>query len=519
MSTTVNNKDIIDLPRWRPESPAIAATAAGMSMCYDKRNNITRDPNIYFLRGPTTFDKFNPINGDWLPLATPAIAPSVVAGATCIFNPSQGPRGTIAAGATASSFTLTTALPAAVGTNQLANRGDGLGYYIRMVFNTAAASGKVEERRIVANTSGTTPLIYVDSPFSTIPASGATYELLSGRVFLLGSGVSAAGTWKYYDIATNSYSANLSVTTLVSTVSIDSSIVALSESHVPYDRSPGEGFVLGTASSDTKNCIQATAASGTTITGSGMPTDLATNEYRNFQVRIVEDVTTPTAVGQRRRITSHTSGAAGVFTVPTFTVTPSAVAKFVVENDDDKILVTTSGAILIYNYNITANTWDTTTWAAPVANGAGTCFEQSFGISRDAGANARHSNLFRIRGGAVSSIDVLDIAGAATGSWSNAITYSNLSQTFTTGTIAAYDPYTQQGRLIHINPNGLNRMLRFDVKNRSMEPGTYIANLQGVALVGNKMAMGLFIDGAVKISQLYQLLQTSAQMISQTILK
>ena len=63
------------------------------------------------------------------------------------------------------------------------------------------------------------------------------------------------------------------------------------------------------------------------------------NEYRNFQIRIVEDTVNPTAVGQRRNITSHTAGASPVYTVPAWTVTPSANANFVIENNGDRILL------------------------------------------------------------------------------------------------------------------------------------------------------------------------------------
>lgn len=516
MTTTIGFKSFEHMPRWRPEATAQAATSGGMCVAYDKRNNATKHPLVYLLRAGTAFDCFNPSSGygDWLPLATPGLTGTFGVGSACIFHPSQGPRGTLAAGATTTTVTLTTALPAAVGVNQLANRGDGLGFVIRIMTNTALASGKCEERRIISNTSGTTPTLTLDIALSSAPALGASYEILSGRVFLLAGGVLAAGMWKYYDIATNSYSASLATTGLPTTINLDSSMVALSESHVPYIASPGEGFVVGAGTSDGKNCIQATAATGTTITGAGMFADLQTNEYRNFQVRIVEDTITPTSVGQRRAVTSHTSGATGIFTVPTFTVTPSASAKFVIENNDDLILMRSSGSANTFTYVISGNTWNTTTFAAAVANGAGVTFEQSFGITRDVGTNSRHSFLFSIRGGASSAMDVLDIAAAATGTWSNAFIYGNLSQTFTTGTVSAYDPITNQGRFIHINVSGTSRMLRFDVKNRFMDTGLYLPALQGVAIVGDKLFISTFIDGASKLARLYQMLQSSAQVVS-----
>jgi hypothetical protein len=517
MPTTLDFKGFEHMPRWRPEASLQANTGAGNTFAWDHRNDATKHPNAYYLRSASALDTTNPVKGygDYIPLATPGLTGTFGAGATCVFHPSQGPRGTIAAGATTTTITLTTALPTAVGVNQLANRGDTVGFRIRICTNTAGASGTTEERTIIANTAGTTPTITLDTPLSQAPASGAIYEILAGRVYLLSAGTTAAGCWKHYDVATNSYSGNLSITNLPATISSDSSLVALSESHVSFDRVPGSGFISGGATVDGKNAIQGTAATSTTITGSGMPATLQTNEYRNFQVRIVADSVTPTSVGQRRRIASHTSGAAGVFTVSTaFTVTPSSSAIFVVENDDDKILLTSSGGLSIYNYNITANTWDTTTWAAALGNGPGVVMEQSFGIARDASGNARHSFIYRVRGNATSSIDVLDIAGAATGSWSNDITYGNRSQTFTTGTCGAYDAVTNEGKWLHLNVNGTARMVRFDMRNRVIDNGLFVANLQGAAVVGGKLFVSTFIDGSTKVSRLYQALQTSSQVVS-----
>jgi hypothetical protein len=516
MPTTLDFKGFEHLPRWRPEATLQAATAAGSCFAWDHRNDVTSHPYVYFLRSATALDAFNPLKGygDFIPLTSPALTGTFGAGAAAVFNPSQGPRGTIAAGATTTSIPLTTALPAAVGINQLANRGDGVGFRIRICTNTAGAGGTTEERTIVGNTGGTTPTITISTPLSAAPASGATYEILSGRVYMLSAGALAAGVWKHYDVATNSYSGNLATTSLPATIGTDSSLVALSELHVPHNRAPGTGFVNGGATVDGKNAIQGTAATSTTITGSGMPAALLANEYRNFQVRIISDAIAPTAVGQRRRITSHTAGATGVFTVAAFTVAPSSSATFVVENDDDKILLTSSAGLFVYNYNITPNTWDTSTWAVPVAHGAGVVFEQSFGIARDDTNNARHSFLYRIRGGASAAIDVLDIAGAATGSWTNDMTYGNRGQTFTTGTCGAYDAPFNDGRFLHLNVNGSARMVKFDMRNRLIDNGVFVSNLQGAAVTGGKLFTSTFIDGSTKLSRLYQALQTSNQVIS-----
>ncbi len=520
MATTTSFKDFLDPPMWRPEAPILAPSSAGASVVWDHRNNATRHPFQYYLRSAAALDVFDPIKGDWFPLASPGLTGVFGAGATAVFHPSAGPRGTLAAGATTTKVILSTSLPAAVVLNQLMNRGDGVGFRIRIVDNAAGASGKTEERTIVANSAGTTPTLYLDSALSFTPTTGSTYEILSGRIFMLSAGTTAAGCWKYYDIATNSYSGNLATTNLPVTIATDSNGLALSEQHVPSDANPGEGFIPGGVTSN-GGLLKAIAVSGTptgtTIGGTAMFADLQANEYTNFQVRIVEDATTPTAVGQRRRIASHTAGATGVFTVAAFAVTPSIAAKFVIENDDDKILMRSSAGAAVYNYNITANTWDITTWAAPVAHGAGVVFEQSFGIPRDVGSGTRHSMLYCVRGGGVSAIDVLDIAAAATGSWANDIVYGNKGQTFNLGTSGSYDPATQMGRYLHLNISGTQRMARICLKSRVLESGNYLRFPQGVAVTGTKLANGLFIDGTVKLNVLYQITHTQANVLSMII--
>jgi hypothetical protein len=397
------------------------------------------------------------------------------------------------AGATSGTLTIGIVAPA----NALANRGDMQGYTIRVIDNGAGGSGKVETRKIIGNTGGVQPIVELSAPLTFTPVVGSSYEIRSGRVYMLNPGTATAGQWKYYDPATNTVSGNLGVTNLA--VAIDSALFHMSEDYVPHNRVPGSGFVNGGATANGKNCIQATAASSTSITGSGMPAGLLADEYRNFQIRIVEDTVNVTAAGQRRRITSHTSGATGVFTVPAWTVTPSSSAKFVVEYDDDKILLFT-GSAFVYTHNIAGNTWDTSTFAAPAAaSGAGVVVAGNFGIVPDGQKATRHSHIYRVRGGNIQAIDILDIAGAATGVWQPDIWYGGKAQTFTTGTSGAYDPVTMGGRFLHICVNGTQRFVRFDMKNRVLEAGTFLSLPPSTAVVGGKCAMSYLIDDPTKI--------------------
>jgi hypothetical protein len=507
MTTTLNFKELIDLPEWRPIAPAPAVTAAGTAICGDLRGNEDRDPALYFLQANTVFYKYLTKNDEWIQLGSPALLNALGAGSDAVFSPT-GPTGTISAGIT-TSVTLSTALPSAVAINQLANRGDGKGYKIRIIGNHAVGSGKTEEAYIIANTAGTQPIIYLDRTLTFTPANGDAYEFLSGRVYMLGTGAIGAGTFKYYDVATNSYSANLATTNLPTTITTDSHMVATPELYNPTSKKAGEGFItgVGTYNNALFGCLTATAIAAGTITGQTAAGDygIVANEYRNFQIRIVEDTGTPTAVGQRRRITSHTGGAAApVYTLATnWTVTPSATCKYVLEYYGDNILLFTTANGNTYNYSISGNAWDvSTTWAVRGANcGAGVCGQFSYGLDRDATLNqSRHSFLYSVRGGAVNSIDIFDIAGAATGAWTLDIAYGNKTPTtFTTGTTSVYNPVTQSGKYIYINVNGTQRNVRFDVLNRVMEPYGYLDFPMSTAVVGRHIAVATYFDGTFEL--------------------
>ena len=136
-------------PRLRRPLPLRPVAAA-----YDKRNSERNAPFNYYLSsaaGPCVL----PANDDgqhWPHLRWRHLWRR----ATAVFHPTAGPRGTIAAGATNTQFTLTTALPAAVAINQLANRGDGEGFGSASSATPRAAQARPKARQIIANTAGTT---------------------------------------------------------------------------------------------------------------------------------------------------------------------------------------------------------------------------------------------------------------------------------------------------------------------------------------------------------------------------
>ena len=507
-------KKVIDQLVWRQVTPSPNAHIAASSMTSDLRSTLLRNPFAYNLVSNTVLNRYNIITKAWQTMASPALAGTFGAGSTSAFAPSLGLVGTIAAGATTTSVVISTAFPTAVGVNMLANRGGSgdKGFKLRIIDTTA---GKTEERWIVGNTAGTTPTITVDAAFTFTPASGARYEILAGRLFMLSAGTLAANIWRSFEAAANTLSTGLTTTNLPASITTDSSIMVLDEQYTPFDMAPGQGMVKGSFTYDTGvNALTATAAGASTLTGQATGGDavVAANEYRNFQIRIVQDTTTPGAVGQRRIIASHTAGASPVYTLgAAWTTQPSSSAKYVIELPNLMLLRTTANTTTYtYNYgdatvnngtnNIASGAWSTTYFgAAPAANGIGCMWAPSFGIQPDAARNARHSFCYFFRGGGVVTLDLLDIAGGTTGTWTGAITYDGNTTSVGTGTTGVYAPFENEGRMFYINAyvNGaLNQFYRFDVQNRVLSPYTNTDFIQsGTAALGGRMAAYCAIDG------------------------
>lgn len=522
-----NFKRLIDRPYWVQTSPAPNAHAAGGSLCTDLRNSQARNPFVYNLVSAAILTRYNAVTKAWNFAANPGLGGTFGAGAGMVFAPSMSLVGAIAAGSTTLKVTTSTTMTS-VGANMLANRGGSgdYGFMIRIIGSAAGSSGKIEERWITGNTAGTTPTLSLDTALTFTPVTGDTYEILGGKIYMMSAGAIAATSWRSFEVATNTL-ASLANTNLPATISTDHSSVALDEQYVPYDHIPGEGFVVGAGSYDAsgtvKHCITATAAALGSITGQTAAGDAAVlqNEYRNFQVRIVEDTVNTTAVGQRRIIASHTAGPSSVYTLGSnWTVTPSNNAKFVIEYPN-LILVWSTATAVTYTYNYTpytinngtnsilTNAWHVTYFGNRGGNmGAGCTSFTSHGIQSDVDHNARHSFIWSFRGGNVTTLDKLDIAGAATGAWSNAVVYDGAGMaTPNTGTCGNYAPFDNEGKFGYMNiyvASALNQIYRFDVKNGVLTSFTPTGTIQaGAAAAGDRVAPICVIDGTDRYTLIF----------------
>ena len=195
------------------------------------------------------------------------------------------------------------------------------------------------------------------------------------------------------------------------------------------------------------------------------------------------------------------------------------------------MLVRSTATTTVYTYNYSGATinngtntinndaWSTTYFVgAPAANASGGMWVPSFGIQPDVARNARHSFQYFFRGGAT-TLDVLDIAGGTTGSWTGAITYDG-AVALTTGTTGCYAPYAQDGRFFYLNiytASAISQIFRFDVLNRVLSPYTPTDFLQsGTATLGQRMAAYAAIDGTDKYDVV--LLQSHLSTVSQELI-
>jgi hypothetical protein len=511
MATTYNLKKIHDAPDWQPCADTINGGVKVTCLLQDLRQGTDRSNLIYRLI-PSVIDVYNPITDGWLTLSGFGVGGFSTAGAGGVFVASAGPNGTcFNIGATTTNIPLTTAFPAAVGINQLANRGDGVqGFKIRFV---DPISGKTEESYIVGNTAGTTPTLTISPALSFTPGLSTKYYLLSGRIFIMGT----TGTlFQYYDIATGFLSAALTTTNLTAP-GADNGMCVLDELYTPNGKLPGQGFFGNLVAATITNTTNAVVTGPT----GGADNTQPANAWANFQIRIVTDATNPNSVGQRIKITSHTSANPTVYTCSgVFATAPSNTATYVIEGIGDIICMTGGATALSHTY--AAGGWRAdATWSTGSTLGGGSLqipdrsSATILGISNpiwafgfnslDVNKNNRYSGVYFSTTSPVNTIDCLDIA---TLSWSTGIGATGLP--FGTcgshSLYTVYDPWNNNGTYIYCCFGFSPVYFRYDLKNRIVEPwGGYSARKKPFSTLdsGNIMGICPVIDGAVVSSYVY----------------
>jgi len=522
MSTTVGVKSGLHIPVWRPLAAPLTNFAVGLGLTYDMRNNEDRHPEVFQIASAAALNAYNFKTDNWIQKnpTSLALGGTLGAGNACGFAPHRGPRGSITAyatGGTPSYYKVTlgaSTVPAASIVwlaNQLADRGDGRGFKIRLIGNSAGGGGKISEHIITANTAGATPVVYLDTAPSFTPQNGDSYEILSGSVVVMLGGAAAANDVKAMEVASQTVSTFAQKPVASGT---DSQLLCLDEMYVPYDRSPGEGLLgVMTCTGSALGSITGQTANTANVGDAGV----AANEFKNFQIRIVEDVTNPQAVGQRRVITSHTSGPGPVYTInANWTYTPtSGTAKYVIEYPNIYLWQPQGQTYCAIYRDVTpycavgSGAWDTTTLTGRGgAAGAGVTLFPCFGAEQDnqipatdaANRVFRYSQVHSFRGAASATLDIIDIAAQTITNTTAAGPYYS----FTTGSSYAYDPASNLGMHVYVN-TGQAATARYNVKTRQITPFSYIPIALGTLVVGQRMAALPFVDGTTKVTRLFML--------------
>ena len=177
----------------------------------------------------------------------------------------------------------------------------------------------------------------------------------------------------------------------------------------------------------------------------------------------------------------------------------------------------------MYRYSVSANTWTTLapTAARAGAAGAGATLNwidvvpgSAWALNPNGSPNALVQGstvykqlgryLFSFRGGATSTLDIYDIAA---NTWISNIAYGSQNETFTTGTSSLdFDG------AIYIQKEATGRIFRFNIDQFTMQSFFYNPLPQGAVVVGGKMFVLPYQDGATEISFLYTQRHTGADL-------
>ena len=466
MPTTNGNRKILDLKRF--EACAILPVATQAGTCIASSRHFRQQQLC--IRSNTEAFIYNPSEDGWIPITSPALAGTFGAGVSAV-------AGAWSTGATigAASLTATGGTVSTIVTNQTLAR-DLRGYSVYILSGPNA--GVVLP--IVSNTVGTNATITVATQASAFSAS-TVYRLLTPRWYVVGAGTLAAGSFRVYDYATNTWT-TLSNTGLPATIGTDGKLIATPS----IVDGAFKSFATGTA----------TSATATTLTQTGKT--WTASQWINSQVRI----TAGTGAGQIRTITANT---ADTLTVATWTTTPDATSQYAIEGNDNFLYYMGNNAVTLFRYDVTANTWSTLTPGAAraAAPGAGMSghwvhsVAESDWTNESAIQNGRY--IYSFQGAATAALHRYDIAG---NTWAT-ISYAPNVETFTTGT-----KYALHNGLLYIQKDVTGRWHAYDFARSEMFPWSQMLYPQGAAVVGDTAFDVIYKDGTTEIYYVHLVLNT-----------
>lgn len=477
MATTNGNRKILDLKRWEFCTPAPLATAAGVCVVSSKHY---RQQQL-MLASNTAAYLYSPLEDGFVALPSPALAGTFGAGAC-----GEAAAWSTGAAAGAASLTATGGTTSTIVTNQTLAR-DLRGYSVHILSGpNAGATIPISSNTIGANAVITLPVQAAAFSASTV------FRLMTPRWYALGAGTLAAGSFKAYDFATNTW-VTLSITGLPATLGTDCRLVSTPS----WKDSSYLAFATGTATSATATSLVNSAKSWTS------------GQWVNSQIRIVSG----TGAGQLRTITANDATSV---TVAAWTVTPDATSVYSIEGNDDFLYLLGNAAVTMYRYQISTNTWTTLSPVAAraAAPGAGLGGHWVWGHSDSAwtaeSAIINGRRIYSLRGAAGAGIDYYDIAA---NTWVSGISYSPATEVFGAGTTYAYN-----GDYLYVQKDATGRWFRFNFATGECDPWNTMTYTQGAAVIGDTAFDVTYFDGATKITYIYKVLNTSQVMLRQMVI-
>lgn len=449
MTVVQRNIPVLHRKEWQMMTPAPVATAAGSFVIAPQSGNF----NIcMFVQSATVQYLYHHDEDAWVQIPSGALAGTFGAGSCGEYHPWSNTY-------TANGGSTTTVTVSAAAHNLSIGLVGSIIEFVGSGVNTG-----LRRTIISADTSGGgvgNITLTFDSPVPTAVLNAHTFRLTTGRFYILNAGTLAAGSFRVFDVATQTWS-TLSQTGLPATIATDGKLVCaygLNEIHA-----------TGTA----------TAGAASTLTNSAK--NWTTNQWTNYQVTI----TAGTGMGQTRTIASNT--ATVLTTSAAWTTPPDATSVYMIEANADWLYFLGNNAVTMFRYSISANTWTTlaptTARAAAPGVGMGAVVIGKSGESVWADENNIRDGryLYSPRGGASAIIDRFDIAGGTSGAgaW-QALTYVG-TETFTTGS-----SYFSMDRYIYMRKDATNRFFKYSVRGNYIEPFSTDLFPDGAALLGNKI--------------------------------
>jgi hypothetical protein len=458
-----NNKQLLHRKEWQMMSPVPTATAAGAF--------ITKDPlgirrTALYVAGTTTQQLYDVNEDSWQVLSSFAMA------------------GTFGAGACGGwglwSNTLTTN-GGSTTTLTLATNISGKNLVGKTIWVLTGAAGNVGIRRTVSAVDinpGGTSTITVSVAFPAAIVTGNTFKVDTGVYYVLNAYTAvAAGVFKSYDVITG-------VVTTLGTTGLPAAWA--SDGRLISTPSYSGVYVSGTA----------TAGAATTLTDSTK--SFTVNGIANYQIRI----TAGTGIGQVRTIASNT---ATVITVSAaWTTNPDATSQYAIEGNDDYLYLMGNGAVTMYRYSISANTFTTLAPTAARAAAPGIGMSGNWVAKTGDPLWAASSTLedgryiYSFRGAGTADLHRYDIA---LNTWQT-ITYIRTGETFTTGSSFDVD-----GGRIYGMVSSTGRFLYYEIVVNELVPFSIDFYGQSTAVIGDKMFTVTYDDetGGDNIDWIYYL--------------